>query len=584
MKLQKRMLALLLALALLCTMLGGCQADADAQRAQEPQELVASAPEGKQPAQKAQSIAAPAQSDEKTLAGGGYFEAVARKTISYQDMQAQERTLDDFVPCAQALSEAAEAKSREAFHRACDAAKTMLTDMQTAAILFQLESDRDAADETRAQRAAAQLQAFYDANDLYEKTLCAIAKGENAAMLRKEYSDWQIELFKAYDEQSAGELLALGEQELKLERTYTQLCALGDATERELAEVYLELVAVRRELAARAGTPSYAEYAYRAYYSRDYTPADAQSIWKTAKEDFAPLLEKYSDGITQKLLQSGLAGRLDCSEAAVLQALAYGAAHMSPEIDRAAQYLLQNGLYDLSCSEEKVEMGYTAYLYSYDVPFIFNSPYGTYVDYSDTFHEFGHFLSAFYHKEDPLYGATDFDLSELQSQGMEVMFLQFYDDLFGQDAALLRAWVLQNLVYGVVMGAMYDEFQQRVYAQSELSLEGLLETFCAVYEEYGFPLYEGYEYAWVWVLHNFQQPFYYISYAVSAIAALGLYVRALDAPGEAMDAYLRVARMSDEEYYLTDALREAGLANTMKAPIGDVIAQRLEQSGAFALD
>ena len=39
--------------------------------------------------------------------------------------------------------------------------------------------------------------------------------------------------------------------------------------------------------------------------------------------------------------------------------------------------------------------------------------------------------------------------------------------------------------------------------------------------------------------------------------------------------------LSDEEYYLTDALRETGLSNSMKSPIGDVIAQELEKSGAF---
>lgn len=583
MKLQKRMLALLLALALFCAALSGCQNGSaaqgapDTQPAQDTQNTALSAQDTIHAAQTAQSQI-------ETLAGGGYFEAVARRQTAYQDMAASELTLDDFEPLAAALSEAAEANSREAFHRACVEAGQMLSDMSTTATLFQLESDRDAADEALGARASAQLQAFYDATDLYEKTLCAIAEGENASMLRKEFPDWQIEYFQSYDEEASSQSLELGEQELQLERTYAQLCAQEEVPEQELAELYLEMVAVRKELAELAGTSSYADYAYRAYYSRDYTPVDAQSIWKTAKEDFAPLLEKYSDTITQTLLDGGVQTRLDCSEQAVLQALSYGASRMSPEISEAAEYLLENGLYDLSYDERKLETGYTAYLYSYDVPFIFNCPYESYVDYTDTFHEFGHFLAAFYHTSDPLFSAADFDLSELQSQGMEVMFLQFYDELFGQDAKLLRAMVLENLVYGVVMGAMYDEFQQKVYAEDVLTVDKLLEIFCAVYEDYGFAPYEGYEYEWTYVIHNFQQPFYYISYAVSAIPALGLYVHLLDDPGEAMDTYLRVASMSDEEYYLTDALREAGLANTMKAPIGDVIAQRLEESGAFALE
>ena len=148
-------------------------------------------------------------------------------------------------------------------------------------------------------------------------------------------------------------------------------------------------------------------------------------------------------------------------------------------------------------------------------------------------------------------------------------------------AQVLRGETLLNLVYSVVTGAMYDEFQQRVYLEPELSEERLLDIFREVYESYGFEIYDGYEYEWADVIHNFQQPLYYISYAVSAIPALELYVQSVESPNEAMDTYLRVAGMSDEEYYLTDALRETGLSNSMKSPIGDVIAQELEKSGAF---
>ena len=175
----------------------------------------------------------------------------------------------------------------------------------------------------------------------------------------------------------------------------------------------------------------------------------------------------------------------------------------------------------------------------------------------------------------------DYDLSELQSQGMEVMFLQFYEDLFGDDAEILRAQTLLNLVYSVVTGAMYDEFQQRIYAESDLTKDRLLDIYREVYASYGFKTYDGYEYEWTEVIHNFQQPLYYISYAVSAIPALELYARLAESPNDAMDTYLRVASMSDEDYFLTDALRETGLTNSMKSPIGDVIARELEESGAF---
>ena len=516
-----------------------------------------------------------------TLAGGGYFEQVAREELSFADMALAPITLDDFKPYAQALTDAAASGSREAFHRACVQAEQMLTDMDTAGTLFDLESDRDASDQARSAQASAQRQDYYDASDLYDQTLSQIAAGENAKMLQKEFLSWQIELFESYDEESSEQGLALTDQESQFIRQYALDMSQDEVDVDAIAELYLELVDVRAKIADLAGAPNYSDYAYSAYYSRDYTPADAQKIWKTAKEDFAPILHQYSDVIGQALRESGVDRTLDCSDTAILDALRYGAARMSPEIRTACEYLLRNELYDIAYSEEKLSTGYTAYLYSYEIPYIFNCPYGSHLDYADMFHEFGHWLAGFYHTSDARYGVADYDLSELQSQGMEIMFLQFYDELFADDAPLLRAEVLLNLVYSVVTGAMYDEFQQRVYLEPGLTKQRLLEIYREVYASYGFEAYDGYEYAWIDVIHNFQQPLYYISYAVSAIPALELYVQSVQSPRDAMDTYLRAASMGDEEYYLTDVLRETGLSNSMKSPIGDVIAQKLVETGAF---
>ena len=523
----------------------------------------------------------PAQDEEiQTLAADGYFTPLAREALSFDEMTLGEISFDEFVPYAQALTQAAQSGSREAFHRACVEAESMLVKIDTAGTLLEIESDRDATDEARSTRADNQVQAYYDAMDLYQQTLCEIASGDHAGMLDKEFAAWQIEYFKSYDAESSAQSLDLTNQEAQLVSQYA-LCSSQDEGDYErLTEIYLQLVSVRAQMAELAGAANYSEYAYSAFYSRDYTPTDAQKIWKTAKEDFAPLLQKYTDSLTQALWKEDL-GAEECTEEKIVQALCYGASRMSPEIRKAAAYLLDHQLYDISYDRRKLSAGYTTYLYSFDAPFIFNCPDGSYTDYTDMFHEFGHWVAGYYHGSDPFYGVTDYDLSELQSQGMEVMFLQFYDELFADAAQALRAETLLNLVYSVVTGAMYDEFQQRVYLEPDLSEQRLLAIFREVYESYGFEPYDGYEYEWADVIHNFQQPLYYISYAVSAIPALELYVQSVESPNEAMDTYLRVAGMSDEEYYLTDALRETGLSNSMKSPIGDVIAQELERSGAF---
>ena len=493
----------------------------------------------------------------ETLAGDGYFEPLARDERSYDEMQLGEITCEAYAPYCEAITRAAEENSQEAFHRACFEAEQMLVKIDTAASLLALDSDRDATDEALAERALRQTQAYYDAADLYHQTLHKISEGEHSRLLSREFETWQVEIFKSYDQESSQESMDLSAQESELVRQYAALSAQEELDVDAAADVYLELVKVRSQMAELAGSASYADYAY------------------------SPLLTKYSDTLSQALSDSGISSTGGITGQNVIDALLYGTARMSPEVREAAEYLVEHSLYDISYSEKKLPTGYTSYLYSFDVPFIFNCPYDSYADYTDMFHEFGHWLAGYYHGSDALYGVIDYDLSELQSQGMEVMFLQFYEDLFGDDAEILRAQTLLNLVYSVVTGAMYDEFQQRIYAESDLTKDRLLDIYREVYASYGFEPYDGYEYEWTEVIHNFQQPLYYISYAVSAIPALELYARLAESPNDAMDTYLRVASMSDEDYFLTDALRETGLTNSMKSPIGDVIARELEESGAF---
>ncbi len=91
----------------------------------------------------------------ETLAADGYLTPLAREALSFDEMVLGEISLDEFTPYAQALTRAAEAESREAFHRACVEAERMLVRINTAGALLEIESDRDA-DRRSAQHARGQ--------------------------------------------------------------------------------------------------------------------------------------------------------------------------------------------------------------------------------------------------------------------------------------------------------------------------------------------------------------------------------------------------------------------------------------------
>lgn len=75
----------------------------------------------------------------------------------------------------------------------------------------------------------------------------------------------------------------------KYDALATQTFADSAAKNETLGKYYLELAAVRRELAEAYGYDSYAHYAYERLYGRDYTPEGIRSFHAAVKEYIAPL-------------------------------------------------------------------------------------------------------------------------------------------------------------------------------------------------------------------------------------------------------------------------------------------------------
>lgn len=545
MSLRKKLAAAVLCLALLT----GC-AGLPAETAPASPDVTAALP---------YTTAAPTESTDY-LSAGQYFGRVERPDVQFADMRARRWTEGSVDDAILELSLAAADGSEDAFRSACAVMDDMLDGIMTAYVLAELDSDAHAGDELRLHESSRLYNLYNRAVSGYDACL-AVWNGEDGE-----------------SEGSAGAAaLELSERENELLSRYAVLSS-GDGDDDALAELFVELVSVRNEMAELYGYDSYADYAYAELYSRAYVPEEAQKIWTAAREDVMPLYAEKYRGVYSAAENSFSLWRLDCSPERVRAALLYGAQHMSPEVSEACGYMLRHGLCDLERSDDKRPKGYTVWLPDYKVPYIFNAPSGLADDYQETFHEFGHFLSYFYCGGD---GQDDFDLCEIQSQGMEMMFLNFYDDIFGDAAAVMRAEAVLGMLGSVIDGAMYDEFQQRVYAEKSLTPERADEIFAELYVDYGYAEYDGFERGWTWLGHNFENPFYYISYAVSALPALELFVRAQDSPAEAADAYLRIAAMSSEHCTVEDAFTQPGMTDWLNAPDAQKLISGIRSSGVL---
>lgn len=101
-------------------------------------------------------------------------------------------------------------------------------------------------------------------------------------------------------------------------------------------------------------------------------------------------------------------------------------------------YMFDHGFYDLGKDDNKADTGFTSLLIDYNAPFMFNSPYGDSNDAWILVHETGHY-NRFYISGDIL---PRLELSEIDSQGLELLFYDFYNEMIGDDkcADLLKLY------------------------------------------------------------------------------------------------------------------------------------------------
>ncbi len=524
----------------------------------------------------------PPQSESVTARKTSFFADVWRGDTPYGDMEYEHYKAEWFDEYTQPLYDFARTGgSQQDFSDVNFDLTDHLYYVYTLQNLIDLQYSADPTDAYAAEELAYTQELYYTLNDEYWAALHEVAVSAHADAMKGDYADWQIQSFADWERAGDEELTGFNKENALVKEYYTHVAEKAPGYQDAAADVFAELVALRRPSAAANGYASYADYCYEYDYNRDYTPADAQALWQSAKTYFAPLIQNYAQSVYDRAAGAWSTPDIDCSPEAILSAMGRTLPKMSSELSAAFTYMTDNGLCDIAPSDAKANTGFTLTLNYWNEPFIFNCPRGNYYDYTDMFHEFGHYANAFYTQSDLVFGAADNDLAELQSQGMEMMFTPFFDDIFGEKyGQAVKNNALLNLVYSVVDGAMYDEFQRRCYDEEGLTGARACQIYREVYADYGYEPYDGCEYEWISVVHNFENPFYYISYAVSALSALELYDELQTDWASGADRYLTVAAMDCEQYYFSEALTQAGLADVFDPGAGEDIAAALERSFA----
>ena len=427
--------------------------------------------------------------------------------------------------------------------------------------------------------------AYSQATSLYYELLYNVLQSSNADRFFSGWSEEEKQLIVQRHEAMDDEYLALQTEITRLETEYNAIDT-DDQKEYadEAAEILIDLVAAYNKLAAAEGYDNYMEYAYENDYGRSYSPEDAERLCGYVKQYLAPLSDDVdaaisrASGASRAAAANGLASPLSANYTDYValseNVLRSYFEEIGDYMTEAYDYLNECNLYYQATAANNpngLTGAFTTFLYNNDAPYIYQycSDNGSWSDISTFVHEFGHFTSYYVNGSS---GGSDLDVAEIQSQANEMLFLPYYEQLFTNADALVMNELFSSLFWSVTMGCIFDEFQREIYTSPEsyATADDINALFDRLLEEYNAEwyatLYESkysydFTYWWAEVSHTFQSPFYYISYAVSALPALTIYEDSKTDRAAAIAEYNYIQQYGNGTYTFGELLNNAGVAS-----------------------
>ena len=316
-----------------------------------------------------------------------------------------------------------------------------------------------------------------------------------------------------------------------------------DAAAEDMAQLLVELIGLRQEIAAYWGYEDYVQFASDFYYYRDYTPAEMADYLVQVQMELSEIYREISDADFS-------AANAYSTEGQTFRYVRTAAKNMGGTIWEAFQLMEDAGLYDISYGENKYNASFEVYLTSYWEPFVFLNPSLTRYDCLTFAHEFGHFANDY-----ACYGTyAGVDVTEFYSQGMEYLSLCYSDNT--ED--LVRVKLADSLCVYVEQSA-FAAFEQQMYSLTgaELSVEGLYGLYDEIARAYGFDSYDYDMREFVTIPHFYTNPLYVFSYVVSNDAAMQLYQMEQEEAGSGLA--LMEENLDAQVHYFGEFLDYTGL-------------------------
>lgn len=322
--------------------------------------------------------------------------------------------------------------------------------------------------------------------------------------------------------------------------------------------ILIDLIKVRRLIADELGLESYASFAYKEA-GHEYTSKQMNDFLDGIAEYIIPVYSKLYSSSFYYYFQSNQPAELSLDR---LMNNGYRAiAATDDDLFDIYRYMLQYGLFDVRYdSSNRYDGSFELYLDSYNAPFIFITAEGDICDYGDLFHEFGHFADSFINDGE----GTSLDLSEVSSQGLELLMLHYMNNAADSSVCnYLKSKKLCEALETLIFQGFYAKFEHLAYSipYSDIDEASLCDAVVDAAEKFGFNTKVTNNLSAVSIPHIFLYPFYVQSYCTSVVPALELYFMEESNEGLGISAYKKLINRSDTNITFNVALESAGLSS-----------------------
>ena len=397
-------------------------------------------------------------------------------------------------------------------------------------------------------------------------------------LFREENVALQTELTKLgtrYDKLTGGLMVDWGGEEKNLsqmvpflqtadrkvrEKAWRVMLSAWESIRGDLDTLFLEMLAIRKRIAANAGFSDFRAYQFRALGRFDYTPADCETFHDAIESVVVPLaaqilaksrrLQGISetrpwDWFPEQSIANLTAGDDEPlapyqTEEELIQAGIDMFHNLDPVLGSYFSDMAEFGQLDLQSRPGKAMGGYCATLHLQNRAFIFMNGVGTNDTVQTLLHEAGHAFHA-YESQKPLIWQehAPMEFCEVAAMSMEKLAAPYLLKEKGgfyskRDAAHAFIDHLQNTILFLPYMATVDAFQHWLYTtETEITAADLDQKWLELEQrflseiDYGDAL-EYQKSGWHRKLHIFQVPFYYIEYGMAQIGALQIWRNSLE--------------------------------------------------------